>query len=678
MKHLITILFLSLSSLTTAYSQCNITTINDILTTCPNSPVTVVAYPYTPGIYNLLFDFNNALPPGWQNTGGMTFGITCGQSPSTGPYYWASTTINGTPSLTTNPINTSCGGEIMFDLVYAHEAWSPCEVIDELDEGVLVQYSVDNGLTWLDIVYFVPNGTFAPHLINSNATIGPALTPFNTWNSYSFPLPYGAISNSTLFRWSQPNSSAVDYDNWGLDNIKFNDNNCSNNTITWPNGSAQNSITVTPTSDTTLYFQVYDSLGVAQCMDSIQIDVLNPGFDNMANLVNGNFVTGQNTPITIHAENLGCQATSGTISLVLDSLTTFNSSIPTPNLINGNTISWNYNNLSQPNGTSFVVSLSLHTSINAQVGDTINLDLAITDSLNDLDPLNNIRHYAFPVMNGYDPNDKRVYPVGECNPHFVYNNEKLTYTIRFQNTGNGNAYNIRILDSLSPFVKKESLRILGSSDPVSVHFDYGDVLRFNFDAINLPPAMFMTADPNSSIGYVIFEFEQLPNAPHGSKITNKAEIYFDFNPAIITNEVFNTVTDGSHISPSDTLVVFALDSTIWNNQTYTQSGIYSYHTLNQYGCDSVSYLNLDITSLGISNYSFDFSIHPNPSNGKITVQTTNNETFELKVSGLDGKCVFSTKFSATSEFDLGYLASGTYLVSCKLNGSEITKRIVIK
>lgn len=684
MKHRIFIFLLSFSGLTTAYSQCNINTINDVLTTCANSSVTVGAYPYTPGVYTLLFDFNNQLPAGWQSTGETTFGTPCVPPIDGSAYFWVSTTAySGTPSITTSSINTSCGGEIMFDLVYASQTgWAPCEGPDELDEGVLVQYSIDNGLNWSDIVYFVPDGTFAPHMTPGNSVVAFGPTPFTDWHSYSFPLPSGAISSSTLFRWSQPNPtippSTIGYDSWGLDNIKFNDNNCSNNIITWANGSTQNSITVTPTSDTTLYFQVFDSLGVAQCVDSIQIDVLTPGFDNLANLVNGNFVTGQNTPITIHAENLGCQATSGTISLTLDSLTTLSTAIPYPNIINGNTLYWNYSNLSQPTGSSFVVSLSLQTSVTAQIGDTIHLDLTITDSLNDLDPSNNIRHYAFPVMNGYDPNDKRVYPIGECNPHFVYNNEKLTYTVRFQNTGNANAYNIKVLDSLSPFIKKESLRILGSSDPVSVHFDYGNVLRFNFDTINLPPAMFITADPNSSIGYVIFEFEQLPNAPHGSEIINKAEIYFDFNPEIVTNEVFNTVTDGSHISESDTLVVFALDSTIWNNQTYTQSGIYSYHSLNQYGCDSVSYLNLNITSLGLPTYSFDFSIHPNPSNGKITIQTTNNEEFALKVSGLDGKSVFTSKISGSSEIDLGYLAPGTYLVSCTLNGSEITKRIVIK
>lgn len=678
MIHRIAIFLLSLSGLTTAYSQCHVNTINDVVTNCANSPVTVGAFPYTPGVYNLLFDFNNALPVGWQSSGGSSFGVTCGQSPDNSNYFWASTSI-GTPSITTNPINTSCGGEIMFDLVYSiQNGPAPCEGPDELDEGVLVQYSVDNGITWVDIIYFVPDGTFAPHMIPLNNVVALGPTPFTSWNSYSFPLPYGAISGSTLFRWYQPSSSGSDFDNWGLDNIKFNDNNCSNNIITWGDGSTQNSITVTPTSDTTLYFQVFDSLGVAQCMDSIQINVLPAGFDNLVNLVNGNFVTGQTTPIVIHAENLGCQITSGTVSLILDSLTTLNTSIPQPDSIIGDTLYWNYSNLSQPNGSSFIVSLSLHTSTSAQVGDMIHLNLSIDETLNDQDPSNNMHPYVFPVMNGYDPNDKRVYPIGECNPHFVYNNEKLTYTVRFQNTGNGNAYNIKVIDSLSPFIKKESLRILGSSDPVSVHFDYSDVLRFNFDGINLPPNMFVTADPNSSIGYVIFEFEQTPNAPHGSEINNKAEIYFDFNPEIVTNEVFNTVTDGSHISISDTLVIFALDSTSWNNQTYVQSGIYSYHTVNQYGCDSISHLNLTVTSLGLSVYSFDFSIHPNPSNGRITIQTTNDEEFELNVLSMDGKSLLSTRFSGGSEIDLSHLASGTYLVSCKLNGSEMIKRIVIK
>lgn len=676
MKRRIVFFLLSLFGITNTFAQCTVTTLNDIITACPNSSVTVGAYPYSTGVFNVLYNFNNSLPPGWQTTGTTSFGSPCGSSIDGTPYYWASTSV-GTPSITTSPINTSCGGEIRFDLVYAVQGGpSPCEGPDQLNEGVLVQYSTDNGANWADIVYLVPDGTTAPHLNNSAtpATTGP--TAFTQWNTLTFPLPYSAISNSTLFRWIQPNSSGSCCDNWGLDNIKFNDNNCSNNLITWDNGSTQNNITVTPTSDTTIYFQVFDSLGVLQCTDSIQIDVLTPGFDNLVNLVNGNFITGQQTNTTIHAENLGCQTTSGTISLVLDPLTSFVSATPAPSSINGDTLYWNYSNLSQPNGNSFVANLTLLTSTSAQAGDSIHLDLKINNLVGDSDPANNIRNYRFAVFNSYDPNNKRVYPSGECTPHFVYNQEKLTYTIRFRNTGNSFAYNIKLIDSLSPYIKKESLRILGSSHTVKVHFDNNDILRFNFDTILLP--QYNPSNPYLSTGYVIFEFEQKPNLTFGSKIKNQAEIYFDFNPAIITNEVFNTVTDGSHISASDTLVVFALDSTIWNNQTYTQSGIYSYHRLNQYGCDSVSYLDLHVTSLGLPEYSFDFSIHPNPSSGKITVQTTGSEVFELKVCGLDGKSVFSNKFSGTSEIDLGYLASGTYLVSCKLNGSEMTKRIVIK
>jgi uncharacterized repeat protein (TIGR01451 family) len=678
MRHQIAILLLSLSFLSDASAQCNVNTINDILTTCSNSSVTVGAYPYTPGVFTLLFDFNNALPAGWQSTGGVTFTSPCGPTGDTSSYFWASTSV-GTPSVTTNTINTSCGGEIMFDLVYAIQGGPvPCEGPDELDEGVLIQYSIDNGVNWFDIVYFVPDGTFTNHPVIGDISVAFGPTPFTDWHSYSFPLPYGAISGSTLFRWIQINSSGGCCDNWGLDNIKFNDNNCSNNIITWGNGSTNNNITVTPTSDTTIYFEVFDSLGVSQCIDSILIDVLTPGFDNLVNLVNGNFITGQQTNTTIHAENLGCEITSGTISLVIDSLTTYISANPAPDSVNGDTLLWNYSNLSQPNGSHFTANLTLLTSINAQVGDSIHLDLQINATANDIDSSNNTRNYQFPVLNGYDPNDKKVYPIGVCNPHFVYNNEKLTYTIRFQNTGNSFAYNIKLLDSLSPFIKKESLRILGSSHPVSVHFDYGDVLRFNFDSINLQHANYNTSNPNASIGYVIFEFEQNLNLTHGSEITNKAEIYFDYNPPITTNWVFNTVTDGSHISDIDTLVITALDSMTWNNQTYNQNGLYAFHSLNQYGCDSVSYLNLDITSLGLTSYSFDFSIHPNPSKGKIQIQSSKADKFELEIISLDGKSLVSTSFFESLEIDLSFLSAGTYLVSCKSADSKITKRIVIQ
>lgn len=45
----------------------------------------------------------------------------------------------------------------------------------------------------------------------------------------------------------------------------------------------------------------------------------------------------------------------------------------------------------------------------------------------------------------------------------------------------------------------------------------------------------------ASHGYVIYEVDPLPGAPDGTEIKNHADIYFDFNPPIVTNSTLNTL-----------------------------------------------------------------------------------------------------------------------------------------
>jgi len=117
----------------------------------------------------------------------------------------------------------------------------------------------------------------------------------------------------------------------------------------------------------------------------------------------------------------------------------------------------------------------------------------------------------------------------------------LTYTIRFQNTGNADAINIFLLDTLSSDLEINSLKILGKShEPMITEFLPGNILKFRFDNINLPDSM---SNEAQSHGYVVFEISPKENLPIGTVISNSAAIYFDFNPPIITNTVISTYTD---------------------------------------------------------------------------------------------------------------------------------------
>jgi len=147
----------------------------------------------------------------------------------------------------------------------------------------------------------------------------------------------------------------------------------------------------------------------------------------------------------------------------------------------------------------------------------------------------------------YDPNDKTVTPKGEGWQGYVLNNQELEYLIRFQNTGNDTAVNIMIADQLDTNLDWNSLQIISSShsDKLQILITPNVEISFRFNNIMLPDS---TTDFLKSQGFVKFRINMKPNLLPNTKIKNKAHIYFDANPAIITNNVLNTIYDCSNIN----------------------------------------------------------------------------------------------------------------------------------
>lgn len=145
------------------------------------------------------------------------------------------------------------------------------------------------------------------------------------------------------------------------------------------------------------------------------------------------------------------------------------------------------------------------------------------------------------IIAGYDPNDKTVNPEGFGSQGFIDENiQRLFYRIRFQNTGTDTAFNIVLVDSLSPYLVPGSLQVTGASHPYTVSIGSGDVLRFNFANIMLPDS---NVNEPLSHGYVHFNLALQPGLAPGTQITNEAGIYFDFNPVVLTNTTLNTIAE---------------------------------------------------------------------------------------------------------------------------------------
>jgi len=148
------------------------------------------------------------------------------------------------------------------------------------------------------------------------------------------------------------------------------------------------------------------------------------------------------------------------------------------------------------------------------------------------------------VCCSYDPNDKKVFPEG-CGQYGSVSRDEiangLIYKIRFQNTGTAPAKNVVIRDTIDTDLNIETLTLLSTSHPYTkAEVLPGNVLVWTFDKINLPDS---ASDMNGSMGYVKYRIKPKAGLPDGTKITDRAAIYFDLNQPVITNTTLNTVKD---------------------------------------------------------------------------------------------------------------------------------------
>ncbi|MBP7184622.1 MAG: T9SS type A sorting domain-containing protein [Saprospiraceae bacterium] len=181
----------------------------------------------------------------------------------------------------------------------------------------------------------------------------------------------------------------------------------------------------------------------------------------------------------------------------------------------------------------------VQTDTLAQLNDQVCFNILVTPVAGDNNQANNYYTHCFTVVNSYDPNDKQVSPSGLTDTSLY----DLTYTIRFQNTGNAPAQHIYVLDTLDQNIDESSFQLLAYSHEPQMQI-IGKRVRFNFPNINLPDSV--NNEPESH-GFVQYRVKRKNNLPIGTKIQNTAYIYFDFNPPIQTNTTTNEIAVTSNV-----------------------------------------------------------------------------------------------------------------------------------
>lgn len=249
-----------------------------------------------------------------------------------------------------------------------------------------------------------------------------------------------------------------------------------------------------------------------------------PGFDNKVKVVLVNVISGQ--PI------------GGTLKISYPSEQEFVSGIPYPNAIDSiqHFVTYTIGNLYP--GALFMPVLTFSTPPStALLGNQFLYSAEFYGSgCSNFDSLQDAETAT--VVGSHDPNDKAVSPIGFSDNHAVHPTTPLTYTIRFQNTGTFYAQNVVVVDTISTHLDMSTLRVLATSHPYEIAVEQNRAVKFLFNNIMLPDSF--TNEPESH-GYIKYSIKPISTVSNGTLVTNRADIYFDFNPPILTNTVYNTL-----------------------------------------------------------------------------------------------------------------------------------------
>lgn len=197
-------------------------------------------------------DFNGGISPTvWTTISGYVLSSTCGSVSGDALFF----NDGAARFAETWGLNVSNGGSLSFYLKVA-TGTAPCDDA-EIGEDIVLEYSTNGGTSWV----------LMATLLESNY---PAFTYL------SLPIPPGAQSAATRFRWSQPNFSGANQDVWMLDNVGLSATNSSGVNFNWTptTGLASPSSLVTvafPTAPTWYVLEV--GQGICAYADSVFIDV---------------------------------------------------------------------------------------------------------------------------------------------------------------------------------------------------------------------------------------------------------------------------------------------------------------------------------------------------------------------------------------------------------------------
>ncbi|PKP16752.1 MAG: hypothetical protein CVU07_05885, partial [Bacteroidetes bacterium HGW-Bacteroidetes-23] len=235
----------------------------------------------------------------------------------------------------------------------------------------------------------------------------------------------------------------------------------------------------------------------------------------------------------IFYQNNGTTIMNGTVSLSFDGTKlTFNNSAPSPDNVNTSSLEWNFSNLLPFEIRSIPVTFSVFTPPTVVMNDVLTFTAIVNPIADDVTPTNNTKLINQIVVSSFDPNDKTVLEGAFIEESQA--NEYLTYLTRFQNSGTANATFVIIKEIVDANLDWTTFTPIAESHNANIEIRNGNELTYTFPNINLP---YEEIEPELSNGWMLYKIKLKNNFSIGDIASSSSDIYFDFNPPIITNTV---------------------------------------------------------------------------------------------------------------------------------------------
>lgn len=302
--------------------------------------------------------------------------------------------------------------------------------------------------------------------------------------------------------------------------------------------------------------------------------------------------------------NNGTYIDSGEVTFTFDSVLT-PASWAAGGVVNGKTITYTFAGLLPYETRSYRTDFQIPGAGDTLLRQTTAVIVDNTGAILDTD----VSAGNDAIRCSFDPNDKQVTPIGVGPGNVVPMNTELRYLIRFQNTGNDTAYNVMITDTIDSGLDLSTVYVIATSHPAWFLKDGANILKIFFDNIYLPDS---TTNEEASHGYVLFRAFGNPLNTDPTEVANKAAIFFDLNPPIVTNSVFNTFSNN----------IVGIDE----NSTYTQDGI----TLMPNPADQSTILIVE----NAGDQQYQLTIHDISGRVVMPVSTFNGNSTEIRRNGL--------------------------------------------